>query len=263
MNQDLLKEIITRILLSPELQHLLAQSPPEQNPKPGCLIVLSHQDGVRQLSELAERYSQDYSLAICVTGPVELAVSQINRITCEQAICQSHWACLQIPVCTPDQLAQMALGLTTDPTTKLAAWAIACGLPVEIGQIEWGFTVQTPEPYRRLFAGYLQQLAGFGVRLAENTLAASIPAGLVTKPAAQVSSQTQSSVAASFSSQPSAESQPQPAVLPYEKRLLSDKEALKMKGAVQLSKATVLTPGAIDILKQQKVEVYREGVRFL
>ncbi|SMD14947.1 hypothetical protein SAMN04488500_1363 [Sporomusa malonica] len=264
MNEAMLKEIITRILSSPELQTLLTQSTPGQGAKPGCLIVLNHQDGVRQLPELAQRYSQDYSLEVCIIGPVELAANKINRVTYEQAIKQSHWARLQIPVCTPDQLAQIALGLSADPTTKLVAWAIATGIPVEIGQVQWGFTAKTPEKYRQLFAGYLRQVAEFGVLMHGNCTAGPQPAGLTSQPAAPHNSQALQTIPAPYSSQQPPETQPQqPAGVTYEKRLLSNKEALRLSGVVRLSKTTVITPGAIDVLKQQKVEVYREGVRFL
>lgn len=247
MNEALLKEIITQILSSPELQALLATSSRVQDTKPGCLIVLNHQDGVRQLPELAERYRQDYCLEVCVVGPVELAANKVTQVTYEQAIKQSHWARLQVPVCTPDQLAQIALGLSSDPTTKLVAWAIATGIPVEIGQVQWGFTAKTPETYRQLFAGYIRQAAEFGVAIGEKSSELPTPVREATPIEAD---------------QPPQERQAHPEVT-YEKRLLSDKEALRLNGVVRLGKTTVLTPGAIDVLKQQKVEVYREGVRFL
>jgi hypothetical protein len=246
MNEALLKEIITQILSSPELQSLLTTSSQGQNAKPGCLIVLNHQDGVRQLPELAERYRQDYCLEVCVVGPVELAANKVTRVTYEQAIKQSRWARLQVPVCTPDQLAQIALGLSSDPTTKLVAWAIATGIPVEIGQVQWGFTAKTPEKYRQLFAGYICQVADFGVVINEKH--AELPEREITP------------IVVAQSSPPQVQPHPE---ITYEKRLLSDKEALRLNGVVRLSKTTVITPGAIDVLKQQKVEVYREGVRFL
>ncbi|MDF2569648.1 MAG: Flavoprotein [Sporomusa sp.] len=249
MNEALLKEIITQILSSPELQSLLTTSSLGQATKPGCLIVLNHQDGVRQLPELAERYRQDYCMEVCVVGPVELAANKVTRVTYEQAI-KSRWARLQVPVCTPDQLAQIALGLSADPTTKLVAWAIATGIPVEIGQVQWGFTDKTPATYRQLFAGYIRQVAEFGVAICEKSSELPTPVREVTP------------IAVAQSSQP-VQVQPPPPAVTYEKRLLSDKEALRLNGVVRLGKTTVITPGAIDVLKQQKVEVYREGVRFL
>ena len=51
----------------------------------------------------------------------------------------------------------------------------------------------------------------------------------------------------------------------YEKNLMTEKEAILLPeyAVLMLNKAVVLTPSAIDTLKRQKVQVYKEGVRFL
>ncbi|HEY3423419.1 MAG TPA: hypothetical protein VGL27_01380 [Negativicutes bacterium] len=252
MNEATLKEIITRILSSPELQSLLAVSSAGQGTKPGCLILLNDQEGVGQLAALEERYRQDYSLGVCVVGPVELAENKISRVSCEQVMREPHWERIHVPVCSADQLAQIALGLCTDQTSKLVAWAIIAGIPVEIGRVDLGFTARTSARYRQMFENYVRQVAGFGVIIAENYCTAQQLAPVL------------SLLAEPQSSQAPLERQSHPDVR-YNKRLLSAKEALRLpgNGVLRIAKSTVLTPTAIDVLKKQKVEVYREGVRCL
>jgi hypothetical protein len=280
MHEDLVKTIISQILAAPELQALLLRQSDTAAVKPGCLIVLNHQDGVRQLPAIAGSYP-GHRLAVCIAGPVELAATNISRVTCEQARQQTHWACLQVPVCTPDQLAHIALGLSHDPTTTLVAWAIAAGLPVEIGQVQWGFTDKTPAAYRQLFVGYIQQSAAFGVTIADLCTAGHVAGQAVRQTPPLLAGQSPTAALQSLEparpspglqaldipqSSPAIPSSPAPhtpAAATYTKRLLSDKEAVRLTGqqVVHLSQTTVLTPGAIDIFKQHKIEVYREGVR--
>ena len=53
--------------------------------------------------------------------------------------------------------------------------------------------------------------------------------------------------------------------VPYDKKLMTEKEAVLLpeQAVLKLKRATILTPAAIDTLKQLRVQVYREGVRFL
>ena len=252
MNEAMLKEIITRILSSPELQSLITVDSEVPGAKPGCLVLLNNQESVCQLTALEERYRQDYYLRVCVDGPIELA-KNINRVSYEEAMRESQWERIHVPVCSADQLAQIALGLCTDHTTKLISRGIIAGIPVEIERVNWEFTARTPEKYRQIFENYVRQVVGFGVIIAENYFSLQQPAVLVSGGSKEPQS-----------SQVSCEQQLHSDVR-YEKRLLSGKEALQLpgNGVLQIDKSTVLTPTAIDVLKQQKIEVYREGVRCL
>lgn len=270
MNQDLLTAIITRLLASPELQALLDANPAsaEQATKPGCLILVTSQADATELPALTERYRPDYAVAACVIGQVELPDSPIRRVAAEQVLQAGPWQRLHIPACSREQLAHIALGLGGDPTGQLAAWAITRGIPVEIGKINWDFTEQTPASYRQLFAGYAAQVAGFGVIMADmgsgqvdmnekgihdatNAVVPQPPAAVLNLVAAP----PQAGFAASLP--------PAQTTSRYEQRLLGGKEAGELADSktVRIAKTTVLTPAAIDIFKQKKTEVYREGVR--
>ena len=256
MNQDILTEIITRLLSAPELQALLHGGTAMAEPagKPGCLVLVTSQADLSELPALTERYRPDYAVAACITGPTELTGNNIRRVTAEQAMQAGSWQRLHIPACSREQLAQLALGLSGDQTGQLAAWAISRGIPVEIGQIHWDFTEQTPASYRQLFAGYAEQVAGFGVSMPdhENTNDTILlqPAG-TTSPVPALQTRQ-------IPSQPPAQTESR-----YEKRLLGGKEAAGLADSqtVRIAKTTVLTPAAIDIFKSRKTEVYREGVR--
>lgn len=249
MNEGLLREIITRLLSSPELQSLLNASSPGQCANPGCLIVVNNQVVIAELGALEKRYGQDYSLGVCLVGAVELTDNKIPRVSYEQAMRETHWARIHVPVCSADQLAQIALGLSTDLTSKIVAWAITAGIPVEIGRLDLGFIAKTPEKYRRLFEGYVTKVADFGVVIADPPLPAQRP---VLVPEQMGETRSLPPVERQLLSE-----------VRYDKKLLSDKEALQLSanGVVRIAKSTVLTPAAIDVFKKQKTEVYREGVR--
>jgi hypothetical protein len=256
MNEALLTQIITRLLSAPELQALLHGGTAMAEPagKPGCLVLVTGQADLSELPALTERYRPDYFVAACVAGQVDLTDSRIPAVTWEQAIRQTNWQRLHIPACSREQLARIALGLRGDQTGQLAAWAITRGIPVEIGKIHWDFTEQTPASYRQLFAGYAEQVAGFGVSMPdhENTNDTILlqPAGTTSPVPALQTKQ--------IPSQPPAQTETR-----YEKRLLGGREAAGLADSqtVRIAKTTVLTPAAIDIFKSRKTEVYREGVR--
>ena len=250
MNEATLQEIVTRILSSPEIQSLLAVNSEGEGAKPGCLILVNNQEDVCQLAALEERYRRDYSIGVCAVDAAPLAENKTNRVSCETAMKGSRWERLHVPVCSADQIAQIALGLCTDQTSKLVAWAIASGMAVEIGRVQLNFTARTPERYRQMFENYIRQVADFGVAIAGNySIAQQHVPVLALSDEPQISQAT-----------PEQQSSRD---VRYDKRLLSDKEALRLpaNGVLRIAKSTVLTPAAIDVLKKQKVEVYREGVR--
>ncbi|SDF07989.1 hypothetical protein [Sporomusa acidovorans] len=249
MNEAVLTEIITRLLASPELQALLQPNTEICERRPGCLILVNSQQDLERLPTLTARYHPDYSLQVCALSSIEVPGKQINRISWEQAVEQPSWSRIHLPVCSADQLAQIALGLISDKVGRMIAWAISQGIPVEIGQLNLGFTAKTPDSYRQMFAEYVRRVTGFGVVIAGSN------------------SETQATPA--VQPVPMVPGSPEPLVQPlnsgirYEKRLLSAKEALQfpLKGIIRIAKTTVVAPGAIDVLKKQKIEVYREGVR--
>jgi hypothetical protein len=272
VDESLIRELVSRILASPQIEALLKAVPaagtvsaPE---KKDCLVVLDNEASVRLLPEIKQIYGASQPLQLCSIGAVNVSGTTIPHASFEQAMGSSNWSKLLIPVCSRKQLAAMASGQCPDKVCELAAQAILTGIPVEIGRVEYGFTDNTPDAYRKLFAAYEQQLAGFGVSVGRDKVLAAAP----MSPAAQKPIAAAVASAKQAEPQPWSFGEPVKPVIPdncstvtYTQGLMTEKEAILLPehAILQLGRATVLTPSAIDTLKKQKVQVFKEGVRFM
>ena len=273
MDESLIRELVARILASPQVEALMKAVPatgavnvPE---KKDCLVVIDNDASVRLLPEIKLIYGASQSLLLCSIGAVNVSGTTLPHASFDQAMGSTGWSKLLIPVCSRKQLAAMATGQCPDKVCELAAQAILLGIPVEIGRVEYGFTDKTPDAYRKMFAGYEQQLAGFGVSIgAEKSfaLAAATPAAQEPTTASAVAN------AKLADPQPWSFGEPVKQVVPgncatvtYTHGLMTEKEAILLPehAVLQLGRSTVLTPSAIDTLKKQKVQVFKEGVRFM
>lgn len=243
MDESLVREIVARILADSRFQALVAgASRNESALKPAALVVADSEAAVALLPELQERWGGCYSLQVFLGAPVEAAAVALPRRSFQEAMAETSWSRLLIPVCSGPQLAEIALGLRGTPLAALAAEAILRGIPVEIGRVDFAFTERTPAAYRKLFEEYMQRVAAYGVTIGTKTVVPSAPsAPAVVKETAF-----------------------RPEV-PFDKKLMTEKEAVLLpeQAVLNLKRATILTPAAIDVLKQMRVQVYREGVRFL
>lgn len=243
MDESLVREIVARILADSRFQALVAgASRNESALKPAALVVADSEAAVALLPELQERWGGCYSLQVFLGAPVEAAAVALPRRSFQEAMAETSWSRLLIPVCSGPQLAEIALGLRGTPLAALAAEAILRGIPVEIGRVDFAFTERTPAAYRKLFEEYMQRVAAYGVSIGTKTVVPSAPsAPAVVKETAF-----------------------RPEV-PFDKKLMTEKEAVLLpeQAVLNLKRATILTPAAIDVLKQMRVQVYREGVRFL
>ena len=256
MDESLVREIVARILADSRFQALVAgASRNESALKPAALVVADSEAAVALLPELQERWGGCCSLQVFLGAPMEAAAVALPRRSFQEAMAETSWSRLLIPVCSGPQLAEIALGLRGTPLAALAAEAILRGIPVEIGRVDFAFTERTPAAYRKLFEEYMQRVAAYGVSIGTQAVspvapsAASTPAVVPSAPSAPVVA-----MAAAF----------RPDV-PFDKKLMTEKEAVLLpeQAVLNLKRATILTPAAIDVLKQLRVQVYREGVRFL
>ena len=177
-----------------------------------------------------------------------------------------------IPVCSTGQLAQIALGLTLDKITDLVSWAIKTNIPVEIGSINEEFTERTPSVYCDLFTKYLQQAAAYGVMIGKKAQSAVQPVAAEAETALLPTSENAFAadsdlVPWSFTidvkkADPVSVDRQE---ISFTKRLFSIKEAMTVPlyAILHVARGTVLTPSAIDQLKGNKVQVFREGVQCL
>ena len=261
MDDSLVKEIVARILADPRFQAMLtAPSPNGAATKPVALVVADSEAAVALLPDLQERWGAGYSLQVCLSGPVPAAKIALPQRSCPEALRDQDWSRLLIPVCSGPQLAEIAMGLCGTPLAALAAEAILRGIPVEIGQVDYGFTDRTPAAYRQLFEGHAKTVAAYGVTIGGKAvpLAATAPAVVLPAPSSAVlpGNLVEAAVAKDPAFRPE---------VPYDNKLMTEKEAVLLpeQAVLKLKRATILTPAAIDTLKQLRVQVYREGVRFL
>lgn len=263
MNESLLREIIIRVLADPQFQPLLATAG-SPAAKGDCLIIVENREGLAAVPALQRRWGREHSLRLCVAGPLGLADGALPQVSWEEAVSNQAWVRIFLPVISGRQLSAIALGLSLDKISEAAGWAIRQGISLTVGRVDYGFSERTPDAYRALIAGYAKQVAAYGVTVGDG--ADEPPAEAPAPAAAKAPDRPETPWTAGEPVGARAVKAPdmRPTVS-FEQRLFSEKEAILLpKHAVLLiAKATVLTPSAIDVLKKQKVEVYREGVRYL
>ena len=252
MDESLVREIVARILADSRFLALVAgASRNESALKPAALVVADNEAAVALLPEVQERWGGCCSLQVFLGASVEAAAVALPRRSFQEAMAEPSWSRLLIPVCSGPQLAEIALGMRGTPLAALAAEAILRGIPVEIGRVDFAFTERTPATYRKLFEEYAQRVAAYGVTIGTKTASPAMPVAEVVPP---VPAAPVVAMAAAFRPDGS-----------FDKKLMTEKEAVLLpeQAVLNLKRATILTPAAIDVLKQLRVQVYREGVRFL
>jgi hypothetical protein len=256
MDENVLREVIARIMADPRLQPLLVAATAKSSAqKQNCLVVIENEAGLRALPEIQKRWSGCAELQLCLAGPISVPSAGLPQISCENVVGGTAWSRILLPVCSAQQLGEVVLGFRRDKVTDLLAWAILQGIPVEIGCIEYGFSEKTPTAYRRLLEGYVEQVAAYGI-----TVGNQQPC-----PAPVISAQSAVPLPWSFGEPVQSPEPESRSTIRYENKLMTEKEAILLPehALLMLNKSTVLTPSAIDTLKRQKVQVYKEGVRYL
>lgn len=260
MDENLLREIIARIMSDPRLQPLLANAEAKtMQKKSNTLIVIETEAGLSALPELQRSRSHTANLSLCLVGPVSHPAATLPQVSCEQAIQGSSWEQILIPECSVQQLGEIVMGFRRDKLTDLVAWALLLGIPLEIGRVAYNFTDHTPAAYRRRLESYAKQAAAYGIKIGDMLTTAppdTSPSSLPTSTA---------SLPWSFGEQVNSVEPESRSSISFDKKLMTEKEVLLFPehAILMLSRSTVLTPSAIDLLKRQKIQVYKEGVRYL
>lgn len=266
MDEALIRELVARILASPQLEALLGTTTATAPGKRNALVVIENEAGARSLSELQRLWGASYQLHVCAIGGVSLPACSLPQLSAEQALSGGNWCRILIPVCAGRQLASIAQGIETDKVCELAAFAIRNGIPVDIGQVDYAFTDKTPESYRSLFASYEKQVRSFGVSVGQ-ALLSSDASILSSSPGTVVPiRKVLPDLLPWNTGEPVKPQEPENrSTVTYAEGLMTAKEAMLLTehAILRLEKGTVLTPSAIDTLKKLKVQVFKEGVRFL
>ena len=249
MDESLVRELVARILGDARFQAMLASPQPAMTAmKPKALILVENEAGLLAVPELQKRWSGCCLLQLCVIGPLNAPVTTLPQLPFEQAMVENGWSRILVPVCSGRQLTQIALGMRNDKLCDVIGEALLQGIPVEIGRVDFGFTDRTPVAYRKLLEGYVVQVAAYGVSV-----------GGATSPVV-------STLMSGSCGETVVSAKPENGMdMMYEKKLMTEKDAILLpaQAVLRLPRSTVLTPAAIDVLKEQRVQVYREGVRYL
>jgi hypothetical protein len=285
MNEELINQIVRRILTEPAFQALLQGKAESNKPvKSAGLVLLNYvPDFERTLTAVKQRLGAEYTLNILASESVWAAKPDLpegmNWITPQDALGKADWQKILIPACSPNTLAKAALGLRDNPICEIIGRGLSQGIPIELITERLGFTAQTPQAYRELYEGYLKKLQSYGVSVSA-TLdeVGSLIEGkdkdrnkdrnkvwdLEDRDKDQERDEEEQGKEAQRTAAPEREV-PKQDVIHYAKKYLADKDVYGLpEGSLILVKPlTVISPLARDTLKMRRIELRqeREGSR--
>ncbi|EHQ88775.1 hypothetical protein [Desulfosporosinus youngiae] len=244
MNEELISQIVHRILSDPSLQGLLygnSSTEGDRANKSEALVLLNYApDFPRVLKSVRRRWGADYSLNILPSDQVYRVkpdlLAGMTWIGAEDALAKSDWKKLILPACSPNTLAKAALGIRDNPICEMIGRGISNGNSIELVTEYLGLNAQTPLAYRELYEGYIQKLQSYGV-IVSATLEAGCPF---------------SSIPASFEESTSPREE-----ISFAKRFLGDKQAYGFpeESRILVRPGTVISPLARDTLKLRRIEL--------
>ena len=177
MNEELINQIVSRILSEPAFQALLHGNKDGniaelKAVKPDGLVLLNYvPDFERVLSSLKQCCGSDYTLSILPSDQANVSKPKLPEgmtwITPQDALNKTTWQKIMIPACSPNTLAKAALGIRDNPISELIGRGISQGIPTLLVTEYLGFTAQTPKTYLQLYEGYLQTVQSHGVVVSE------------------------------------------------------------------------------------------------
>ena len=269
MNEDLINQIVRRILSDPALQTLLEGSRAENGElkmlKPSGLILLNYVPNLgRVLNALKHRYGADYTLNVLPSDQVYRIKPELPEgmtwIDAEEALAKRDWQTLILPTCSANILAKVALGIRDNPLSEIIGRGITEGKTIELVTEYLGFTPQTPQAYRDLYEGYLQKVQTYGI-LVRTTLNGESPTETNDKANThQTEHSNQYKPISITPSQTTVSYEPkalQREAQRFTKKFLGDKQAYGFPedSKIFVSQGTVISPLARDTLKVRRIEL--------
>ena len=80
MDENILREVIARIMADPRLQPLLAAAAAKSSvQKPNCLVVIENETGLRALPEILKQWGNYAELQLCLAGPISVPSASLLR----------------------------------------------------------------------------------------------------------------------------------------------------------------------------------------
>jgi len=280
MNEELINQIVSRILSEPAFQALLQGNNEEKlenkGLKPDGIVLLNYvPDFERVLNALKISYGADYTLSILPSEQVGVSKPTLpegmNWITPQDALSKTTWQKIILPSCSPNTLAKAALGIRDNPISEIIGRGITQGIPTVIVTESLGFTAQTPKAYQELYEGYLKTVQSYGVMVCETLgagrtlikgtlLSAQSPATTKTGQSHRTSLYEQRSAMCEQENAFDEQNAPSRAVIHYEKKYLADKDAygITEETIVLVKRGTVISPLARDTMKSRRIELRQE-----
>jgi hypothetical protein len=277
MKEDLIQQIVRRILSEPAFQTLLqaekAGSIEEPRVvKPDGLVLLNYvPEFERVLNALKLSYGTDYTLCILPSDQAFEAKPILQEgmtwITPEDALSKMTWQKIIVPACSANTLAKAALGLRDNPLNESIGRGITQGIPIVLGIEYLGFTAQTPKAYQELYEGYLETVKSYGVlvcaTLGEGSalLKDKRASTFSQEPAFRKSGRTQGASLYEQNIAVCEQSAVSREVICYQKRYLADKDAygIAEESIILVKQGTVISPLARDTLKSRRIELRQES----
>lgn len=270
MNEDLLNQIVRRILADPALQGLLqsagnslSSQAMNQALKGEALVLLNYvPDFPRVLPLIQQRWGKEYRLSILPSDQVYSLKPELppglSWISQQEAMGRSDWQSVIIPACSANMLAKVALGIRDNPLSEMAGRQIAAGKAVEIVTESWGLSAQTPQAYRALYEGYVKTVQSYGVKVSVSL--AEVTPVPVQAPAKAVPAAQPSPAPHSLVSEPPSVLNAETVYERYAKKFLGDKQAwgFPEDSTILVTSETVISPLARDTLKQRRIKLYVE-----
>lgn len=265
MNEELINQIVRRILSDPSLQGLLqGNGSPEGNKvvKSEALVLLNYVDDFpRVLTAVQQRWGANYTLSILPSDQVYTAKPELpvgmTWITAQDALGRSEWQKLILPTCSPNTLAKAALGIRDNPICEMIGRGISKGNSIELVTEYLGLTTQTPLAYRELYEGYIQKLESYGVMVCK-----SLEEGcaLASNPVQQYQTnnhEQRSVISEQMKTVFYEESASSRVEIRFAKKFLGDKQAYGFpeESRVLVKQGTVISPLARDTLKLRRIEL--------
>ncbi|HZK54288.1 MAG TPA: flavoprotein [Desulfosporosinus sp.] len=255
MNEELIRQIVRRMLDEPTFQALLhgktAGFQEGSLVKPKGLVLLNYvPEFERVITSLRFDYGGDYILSVLPSDQAfvdkPMLPEGITWITPQEAL-STTWQKIILPACSPNILAKAALGIRDNPLSEMVGRGITQGIPTLLGTEYLGFTDQTPKAYRELYEGYLEMVTSYGVMLCATIGDDCHPLSPYERRAATRD-----------------QAVPQKASLPevmcYEKKYLADKDAyvIAEETVVIVKPGTIISPLARDTLKSRRIVLRQE-----
>lgn len=264
MNEELIQQIVRRILSEPTFQALLqgdtAGIQENKVVKPDGIVLLNYvPEFERVLNGLKRSYGADYTLSILASDQALVAKPELPAgltwITPQDALRKSDWQKIILPACSANTLAKAALGIRDNPISEMIGRGITQGISTTIVTEYLGFTAQTPKAYCELYEGYLKTVQSYGVIVCtslgdEGTI---ISQSHRTSLYEQRSSTGEQSVLDD-------QNVPIREEIRFEKKFLGDKQVYDIAEGTRVivKRGTVISPLARDTLKSRGIELRQE-----